>query len=559
MPCRLASTSIPALRTLALGLGLLWITSAWAQPRWVRLSYEGDASSSVTVSWNTDSATDSEIVRYGPTTQYGTEVSATDAPIPLPGTLGFVHQVQILGLEPETEYHYSVGGPGAWSADAIFRTAPADRCGGPLRFVALGDGRSQDDSGVDDKWHEILLDAVAHDPLFILDTGDLVKDGKSDPQWVDWLTETDAFNPYFPHQPSIGNHDDDTMTGDGAMYNDIFALPRNLSSGTEDFYWFTAGDAIFVAISSTTYNQDAFAQQAAWLDQVLTDNPRRWKFVWMHHPPYTSHANFFGTEFNHPPNEVNQNAALVPIFDKHHVDVVFAGHNHYYERFDPLNYNPGDVEQGQLASGFDTGTVYVITGGAGAFTYDEFDLGGVTIDLIDWVCSPFTAARGSAICSGKHHYTVVEIVDNVLTFEAITTRKQNFGDETPFTIETFQITKPDLGPCPPPDPTDGGTGDGGPGDGGADGGADAGPDAGGEPDAGTDPDAGLPDGGVPDGSTPDGGTITDAGTTGDGGGGGTEAKGCGCESEGPAGGGLALLLAGLLGLALPGRRRRTGD
>ncbi len=552
---------------LGVACALLTASAAVAQPRWVRLSFQGDAATSVTVSWNTDSASDSEIVRFGPTTAYGDQVTGTVAPIALPGALGYVHQVQLLGLTPGTDYHYSVGGPGAWSVDAVLRTAPADRCA-PLRFVALGDGRSQDDSGVDAKWHDILLDAVGNDPLFILDTGDLVKDGKDDPQWVDWMQETDAFNPYYPHQPSIGNHDDDSVEGDAALYNSLFALPTNTSSNTEDFYYFTAGDAIFVAISSTTYNADAFVEQATWLDAVLSANAdKRWKFVWMHHPPYTSHGDFFGVEFNHPPNEVNQNQALIPIFDAHHVDMVFAGHNHYYERFAPMTYNPADPAQGVVASGFDTGTTYVITGGAGAFTYDAFDIGGINIDLIEWICSPFSAglASGSELCSGKHHYVVIDIDDNVLTFEAVTTRMQNFSEEIPFTIETFQIVKPDLGPCVPPT-TDGGTPDAGGSDGGTPvdagpGPVDAGPGDAGPGDAGPGPDAGpVADAGgpAPDaGITTDSGTVTDAGTSGsDAGGGGGEAKGCGCSASAAAHPSQFAALLALGFLAAFWRRRR---
>jgi hypothetical protein len=106
-------------------------------------------------------------------------------------------------------------------------------------------------------------------------------------------------------------------------------------------------------------------------------------------------------EGNHPPNEKNQNAALVPVFDKHHVDIVFNGHNHFYQRFEPMVQGP-NLEHGVPVDDYADGTVYMITGGAGALTYDLSFLG---IDLPKLIC----LKEGSVLCSGLHHYVVVDV------------------------------------------------------------------------------------------------------------------------------------------------------
>ncbi|OIP29884.1 MAG: hypothetical protein AUK47_26585 [Deltaproteobacteria bacterium CG2_30_63_29] len=428
--------------------------AAQAQPHWLRISYAaGDAARSVTLTWNSTSVTTPVTVDYGLTVQYGMTAQSNDQPESAPGALGYVHSVTLSDLTPNTLYHYRATDETGASADFSFITAPADGCE-PWTFVALGDGRSDDETGANTKWPDIVGEAVAFNPLFILDTGDLIRDGTSASQWVDWLTKSDAFNPSIPHLPSIGNHDNGSVEGDGALYNQLFALPRNTTSNTEDYYAFTAGNAVFAVLSTATFGDDAFAAQAQWLDDTLTQHAdKNWKFVSLHHPVYSSNTSFFGIDFNHPPNEVGQNAALVPIFDKHHVDVVFAGHNHYYERFAPMKGGGGN-DEGNLAASFEDGTVYLITGGAGAFTYDEFDIAGVSIDLVEWVCGSLGAARGSTFCSGKHHFVKVDINNETMTLTAISSTKQNLGDITPSAFDSITINKAVSDDCTPilPDP-----------------------------------------------------------------------------------------------------------
>jgi uncharacterized protein (TIGR03382 family) len=254
--------------------------------------------------------------------------------------------------------------------------------------------------------------------------------------------------------PTIGNHDDGPVDGDGAVYNQVFHLPRNTVTNTEDFYWFTAGNAIVVSLSSQTYEGGGMGSQAAWLDQVLTDNPRLWKFVFFHHPVYTSSSLLGLLDVSHPPNEVDQNAALTPVFDKHHVDFVFYGHNHFYERFQPMRGNGGD-EEGIPVDDPEDGTYYVVSGGGGALTYN------IAIGLF---CG---GAKGSAKCSGSHHFVRIEIERNRLKYTARATAQQLLNDNPGNSkdIESFTYEKaypggvdpcftapPEPGPEPVPEP-----------------------------------------------------------------------------------------------------------
>jgi len=419
-------------------------------PRDVHLSYSyPDTATTMTVTWATDSLQDPTSVRYGIDGDFDFEVSGEN--FQGNGELGVIHAVELTGLDPDTTYNYQVGGPGEWSSTFAFQTAPDVACQ-PYRFVVMGDNRPDTEWLPQIHWNPILAESVADQPLFILHSGDIVKDGDQTNQWRTFFESSGHFLANTPFMAAPGNHDDGPGEGDSANYNQLFTYPRNSVSQTEDFYFFTTPDAIFVSLSSVTFEGGdiPYGDQANWLDQVLTDNPRPWKIVVLHHPPYTSHAafdlGFWDFEFNHPPNERGQNPALVPIFDKHHVDIVFAGHNHYYERFAPLKKGPGNL-QGTPSEGFHDGTVYVITGGAGAFVYDEFDVFGVELDLINWICGE---ATGSEVCSGKHHYVSVTINGPSLTYEAISTAEQTL-DNDPNNVElldSFIILKSGLDICP---------------------------------------------------------------------------------------------------------------
>jgi len=123
---------------------------------------------------------------------------------------------------------------------------------------------------------------------------------------------------------SLGNHDDAAQR---------FYAPFNMDG--RRYYTHGEGDVRFFALDSTYMSPD----QVRWVDDELNRSPQKWKIAYMHHPMYSSGERHGPT----PPLR----AALEPLFAKHGVDVVFAGHEHFYERMRP---------QG--------GIVYVIQGGS---------------------------------------------------------------------------------------------------------------------------------------------------------------------------------------------------
>jgi MYXO-CTERM domain-containing protein len=523
-------------------------TGAQAVPGFLRLSLTGDGATEMTVSWNTPGAAPSE-VRYGtspgdhPNLVSGSSFTAS-------GALGVIHEVTLDALEPSTTYYYIAGSDSdGFSSEFEFTTAPApDGSCGRFIFGFLADNRPDPTLGGGEMYPEVLAELADRNPAFLMNGGDMVIDGDQIDQWIDFLGYTEDASPTLPYMPCIGNHDDGPGEGDEAIYNQIFALPRSEGehgSDTEDYYYFTYGNAIFVSLSTETFKggDTPFGNQAAWLDRILTENPRRWRIVFYHKPSYTHEAEF---SISHEPNEENQNAAFVDVFDRHHVDVVITSHNHWYERYEPSACATGgragsDEPCSVGATNFANGTVYLVSGGAGAFTIPSF------------LCDPFLGdVDGRAVCTDPHHYILGTIDNETMTIEAYDTDSNRVMD-------TFTITKPAV-ECASIEPEDlGATEDTGTG----------------EPDAGT-PDPSEEVGPQPDTteSTPDaedeepdsapvetadegGGGIVDRGdgsTDSSGsasGAGSTPDDGCGCSTRGGSPNGF-VLFAVLLFLA---RRR----
>jgi 3',5'-cyclic AMP phosphodiesterase CpdA len=153
-----------------------------------------------------------------------------------------------------------------------------------------------------------------------------------------------------PFYAALGNHDDPTQ-----RYYKPFHM------GGERFYTFTKGSARFFALDSNYMDQ----AQLKWLEEQLSRATERWKIAYFHHPLYSS-----GEKHG---SEVDLRTQVEPLFVKYGVDVVFAGHEHFYERIKPQNgiyyfieggsakLRKGDIRKGPLtAAGFDTDFTFML-------------------------------------------------------------------------------------------------------------------------------------------------------------------------------------------------------
>ena len=100
--------------------------------------------------------------------------------------------------------------------------------------------------------------------------------------------------------------------------------------------------------------------QQKWLEEELKNSNSKWKIAYFHHPIYSSGGRHG--------SEVDLRSIVEPLFIKYDLNVVFAGHEHFYERLKPqkgINYftaggsaklRAGDIIGSSVltAKGFDT-------------------------------------------------------------------------------------------------------------------------------------------------------------------------------------------------------------
>jgi hypothetical protein len=296
----------------------------------------------VTVVWRTDALTDSA-VDYGLTTGY--EAGTTSD-----ATLVREHVVQLPGLQPNTNYYYRVRSGGVTLGEGV--SFPTRRTAGqPFRFVVLGDF-GQGTEGMTNVAQQIN----ATDFDFLVTVGDNVygqagaAGGNSDgaPGWYDpfW------FKLYAPSMAraatfvTLGNHDVDTANGQWSV--DYFFMPTNGPAGQlEKNYSFDYGNAHFVVVDTEPFEDNQTAIMDAirtWTSNDLAAATQPWKFVFLHRPPHTS----IGSHND----QTNVKTHLTPLFALFGVQMVFQGHNHWYERINPIN-----------------GVNYITSGGGGAGLY----------------------------------------------------------------------------------------------------------------------------------------------------------------------------------------------
>ena len=203
----------------------------------------------------------------------------------------------------------------------------------PVRFAVIGD----QGTGKKGQYEIAELMAAWHRRLpykFVITLGDniygfpWIDGGKSrfserfDKPYAELLRRGIIF------RASIGNHD---KTKDLIAAKDRFHI-----EGDKGYYTFTAGEdsdgrpwiEFFVLNSDRDElrDNDHCGEQCQWLKDSLARSRAYWKIAYFHHPMYSTGQ--------HGSDQLLRRT-LEPIFAEYGVDLVFAGHEHFYQRFPP--------------------------------------------------------------------------------------------------------------------------------------------------------------------------------------------------------------------------------
>ena len=205
---------------------------------------------------------------------------------------------------------------------------------GAFTFVAYGDTRTNPAE------HAVIIkEIIGLHPEFVLQSGDLVSDGKNPAQWEQFMQITQPLrNAHIAYYPARGNHDV------GAFYPKFVTEPFDSGDKVNKLYYaFTRHGNRFIIVDSME-EYDPSSKQYAWLVAELAQARKTAvnTFVMFHEGPFSIGPHG---------STLEAQQYLHPLFVKYKPAAVFCGHDHLYYR---------TVRDG---------VTYLVTGGGGAPPY----------------------------------------------------------------------------------------------------------------------------------------------------------------------------------------------
>ena len=155
------------------------------------------------------------------------------------------------------------------------------------------------------------------------------------------------------------------------------ALPDLLSGANFSFTW---GDVHMAVLDSNKYVDWSDPDLLAWLNADLEGaQASRWRLVALHHPPF---------HLSDAHEEQQWMRALAPVFERHRVAMVIAGHVHNFQWLGGVRFTPdpealagfesgergrleGRLEFASSEAGTASGPVYVVSGAGGHNLKDQ--------------------------------------------------------------------------------------------------------------------------------------------------------------------------------------------
>jgi Calcineurin-like phosphoesterase/Purple acid Phosphatase, N-terminal domain len=271
-------------------------------------------------------------VEYGLTNSYGNSAT-TESTIPTTGGT-YIHRIPLTGLTPETTYYYRRG-----SHSASFKTAV--NSGTPFRFAWLADCRTG--TAIHDSIASRILAAA---PLFSLYGGDLCDDGASYSIYKEQFFRPNqlALAGSVPFFNTTGNHEL------WSTNTQAFMQAPASTSGNQGYYSFDYGDLHVVVMNyMDPGGYAAGSPQYNFIASDLAATTKPWKIVVCHSPAYVKGGHG---------EDANMIALTSNVFEPNDVNLVIAGHDHFYQR--------------NLVNGI----YHLIIGSAGADLSDPGPVGG---------------------------------------------------------------------------------------------------------------------------------------------------------------------------------------
>lgn len=387
--------------------------NATAVPDHITLSWTKDPTTTQTITWRTATSDVSSNIQYriaGSTTWIpGNKLtpsrltSGTGDATVTTGTES-IYSDTIINLSSGKTYEYQIIGTDASgntyaSGTSTFTTETSNNT--TTKFIVFGDSQSGIANNPEyTAWNNTIQEAYNQnkDANFVVNVGDLVEIGQNYQHWNNWYLAAKGVIDNIPEMPVQGNHETyQTNNYDTSSPKDFvsqFSVPQNGPYGhVGQTYSYNYGNVHFVVLDSQEDEEAAgddtfLKQQADWLDSDLSNNKQKWTVVMYHKTAYYNKK----TRNNPAVKDI-----FTPVIEKHHVDIVFNGHDHGISRTYPINGN-------NYYTDYSKGTVYYVTGRSGNKCYT--DLNNKVWDA------------NFADCQDSPSYEVVSVVNGKLTVTA---------------------------------------------------------------------------------------------------------------------------------------------
>ncbi len=358
--------------------------AAVVKARW--LAYGSDPRRQMTIRWQTTAPVVRPRVRLGLDASYGLEVPARATPLTTvrangPRLVQYYLAADVDGLDPGTRYHYQVVHDGAAGVqvageDATFVTAPAAGSAAGFRFTAFGD------QGVGGTSAAMVAAVGALQPSFHLVAGDLAyadasghglaADDFTPEVWGRYLAEIDPVSRAVPFLVALGNHEMEALYSPHGYggFEARFSMPQTGPAGCPGTYSFVHGNVAVVSLDANDVNAEYPAnrgysggRQRTWADERLAalraEPDVDFVVAVLHQCAYSTGGHG---------GDAGVRREFASLFDAHRVDLVINGHNHLYERTDPIRAGrpTRPAASGSTVVPAEDGTTYVVVGGGGA-------------------------------------------------------------------------------------------------------------------------------------------------------------------------------------------------
>eukprot|EP00943_MAST-04B_sp_MAST-4B-sp1_P003292 g3292.t1 len=301
----------------------------------------------------------------------------------------YFHHLKINHLQPGTQYFYQVGNNPSdknhqkWGEIYSFITPPSSKNKDSsinenvaVNLAIVGDlGQTK----VSKKTLDLIRQRGNRIKGIII-AGDLSYADCDQSRWQTWfdLIQHEHISSTFPIMVAPGNHEVEGrhMCGNDDVKEEFVAYRRRFYMPTAQFaqfrntyYSFEVPRLAHFIILCPYCPFDAESTQYKWFEEDIRKVDRSqtpWLFVVTHEPFYCSNK-------AHYKEAEDMRKVYEPLFSRYHVNMVFSGHVHSYERTHPI-YNEQVVDSHKTSStdtpveeqkGKQDGTVYITVGDGG--------------------------------------------------------------------------------------------------------------------------------------------------------------------------------------------------